>query len=70
MLGCYACLPISPRWVKEKRFGIKLFYALKRAGKEVTYVELKEGTHHLDNLFDRKTTFEAIDQFLNQHLPL
>lgn len=43
---------------------------LKRADKEVTYVELKEGTHHLDNLFDRKTTFEAIDQFLNQHLPL
>ncbi|RVT46452.1 S9 family peptidase [Rheinheimera sediminis] len=34
------------------------------------YIEIEEGTHHLDYLPHRKQTFEAIDQFLNKYLPL
>ncbi|WP_233280392.1 alpha/beta hydrolase family protein [Rheinheimera mangrovi] len=34
------------------------------------YIEIEEGTHHLDYLPHRKQTFEAIDEFLNKYLPL
>ncbi len=44
--------------------------ALKDDGKTYEYIELEDGTHHLDYLPDRKQTFEAIDKFLNKYLPL
>lgn len=42
---------------------------LARKNKVHEYIELEMGTHHLDNLDDRKTIFEAVDKFLTQHLP-
>lgn len=38
--------------------------------KVFTYIEIEDGTHHLDYLPHRKQTFEAIDAFLNKYLPL
>jgi dipeptidyl aminopeptidase/acylaminoacyl peptidase len=44
--------------------------ALKSEGKTYEYIELENGTHNLDYLPDRKQTFEAMDRFLKQYLPL
>ncbi len=44
--------------------------ALKSEGKAYEYIELEDGTHHLDYLPHRKQTFEAIDKFLTKYLPL
>jgi dipeptidyl aminopeptidase/acylaminoacyl peptidase len=44
--------------------------ALKSANKVYEYVELPDGTHHLDYLPDRKQTFESIDNFLKKYLPV
>ncbi len=38
--------------------------------KVFTYIEIEDGTHHLDYLPHRKQTFEAIDAFLDKYLPL
>lgn len=43
---------------------------LKDAGKIYEYIELENGTHHLDYLPHRKQTFEAMDKFLKKYLPL
>jgi dipeptidyl aminopeptidase/acylaminoacyl peptidase len=44
--------------------------ALKSKGKVYEYVELEDGTHHLDYLPDRKQTFEAMENFLKKYLPI
>ncbi|MDF3014712.1 MAG: phospholipase/carboxylesterase [Cellvibrio sp.] len=44
--------------------------ALKDAGKVYEYIELEDGTHHLDYLPDRQQTFEAMDNFLKKYLPI
>ncbi len=43
---------------------------LKDAGKAYEYVELEEGTHHLDYLPHRQKTFEVMEAFLQRHLPV
>ncbi|ACE84625.1 alpha/beta hydrolase family protein [Cellvibrio japonicus] len=44
--------------------------ALAKTKKTYEYIELEDGTHHLDYLPHRQQTFEAMDKFLNQYLPL
>ena len=44
--------------------------ALKDNKKTYEYIELENGTHHLDYFPDRKQTFEAIDSFLKKYLPI
>jgi dipeptidyl aminopeptidase/acylaminoacyl peptidase len=44
--------------------------ALKDEGKMYEYIELKDGTHHLDYYPDRKQTFEAMENFLQKYLPI
>lgn len=44
--------------------------ALKDAKKTYEYIELEEGSHHLDYLPHRQKTFEAMERFLIQNLPL
>jgi len=44
--------------------------ALKDAHKTYEYIELKDGTHHLDYLPHRRQTFEAMDAFLKKYLPV
>ena len=44
--------------------------ALKDEGKTYEYIELEDGTHHLDYMPDRKQTFEAMDKFLKKYLPI
>lgn len=43
---------------------------LKSAGKTYEYLELEDGTHHLDYLPHRQQTFEAMEKFLKQYLPV
>ncbi len=42
--------------------------ALKKAGKDVTYIEQRNGNHHLSLEHHRVEFFEAMDEFLNKHL--
>ncbi len=44
--------------------------ALRRANKNVTYLELEDGNHFLGNSEHRLQTFQAIDDFLSQYLPV
>lgn len=44
--------------------------ALQDAGKNYEYVELEGGSHFLDYFPHRKKTFEAIDRFIGNNLPL
>ncbi len=44
--------------------------ALKDADKTYRYIELEDGTHHLDYLPHRRQTFEAMAEFLAQYLPV
>ncbi len=44
--------------------------ALKDEKKVYEYIELEDGTHHLDYYPDRKQTFEAMDAFLKKYLPI
>lgn len=44
--------------------------ALKDEGKVYQYLELENGTHHLDYLPDRQQTFEAMENFLKHYLPI
>lgn len=43
---------------------------LKSAGKIYQYLELEDGSHYLDYLPHRQQTFEAMDTFLAQYLPV
>lgn len=43
---------------------------LKRQNKIYEYIELKNGSHHLDILQHRKQTFEAMEAFLKKYLPV
>ncbi|WP_233078195.1 alpha/beta hydrolase family protein [Rheinheimera soli] len=53
--------------VKQSR---EMVEALKKSGKVYQYIELEDGSHHLDYLPHRQKTFEVIDEFLNTYLPL
>ena len=44
--------------------------ALKDEDKVYEYIELEDGTHHLDYYPDRKQTFEAMENFLAKYLPI
>jgi dipeptidyl aminopeptidase/acylaminoacyl peptidase len=44
--------------------------ALKEERKVHEYIELENGTHHLDYYPDRKQTFEAMENFLQKYLPI
>lgn len=45
------------------------FYrAAERAGIDIEYVELEDGTHFLDEYRNRLAVFEALDSFLKRHL--
>ena len=46
----------------------KMFKKLKSEKAAVEYVELKNGTHYLNNNENRVQTFEAIDEFLQRYL--
>ncbi|OGO76959.1 MAG: phospholipase [Chromatiales bacterium RIFOXYA1_FULL_46_5] len=53
--------------VKQSRM---MASALADEKKVFSYIEIEDGTHHLDYLPHRKQTFEAIDAFLDKYLPL
>ncbi len=40
----------------------------KRGDMDITYVELEDGTHHLDEFKNRLAVFKALDEFLEKHL--
>ncbi|MBN1625594.1 MAG: S9 family peptidase [Deltaproteobacteria bacterium] len=42
--------------------------ALKRADKDVTFLKLKDETHHLEDIKNRVSLFETIEKFLNKHM--
>jgi len=46
----------------------KMVKALREANKDVTYVELENGTHYLNNGDNRVSAFTSMDAFLSQHL--
>jgi dipeptidyl aminopeptidase/acylaminoacyl peptidase len=46
----------------------KFYKALRGTNKQAKYIEIKNGTHYLDEEKNRKRVFKAMDQFLNQHL--
>lgn len=46
----------------------KLFKKLKRLDKDVTYIEQKDGDHHLSNGKHRNEFFNEMDRFLTQYL--
>jgi dipeptidyl aminopeptidase/acylaminoacyl peptidase len=45
-----------------------MYDALKLAKKDVTFLKLKKETHHLEDIKNRVTLFEAIDKFLDKHM--
>jgi len=45
-----------------------MFDEMEDAGKQVTFVELEDGNHHLSNAENRAKALEAIDKFVKQHL--
>jgi dipeptidyl aminopeptidase/acylaminoacyl peptidase len=47
----------------------KMYSALKRAKKDVKYIELKNEDHFLTNNNNRKLLFQEMDKFLKEHLP-
>ncbi len=54
--------------VVEVEHGRKMNKALKKHGKDVQYIELKDGNHYLSNSENRLATFKAMDKFLQTHL--
>lgn len=46
-----------------------LYEKMKSKGLPVQYVELPSGTHYFDEAADRKTLFNAMEAFLQTHLP-
>jgi dipeptidyl aminopeptidase/acylaminoacyl peptidase len=45
-----------------------MFDEMKDADKQVTFVELEDGNHHLSNPKNRAKALEAIDKFLKKHI--
>jgi dipeptidyl aminopeptidase/acylaminoacyl peptidase len=45
-----------------------MYSALKRANKDVTFLILKNETHHLEDIKNRVALFEAIDKFLEKYM--
>ncbi|MDQ2076098.1 S9 family peptidase [Marinimicrobium sp. ABcell2] len=54
----------------EAEHSQKMYAALKRAGKDVTYIELPNEDHYLSNEDNRVATFRAMGEFLEKHLPV
>lgn len=59
----------SDRQVDIKH-SVQMYDALKKAGKDVTFVTLPDEDHYLMNNENRVTTFKAMDEFLNKNLPV
>ncbi len=57
---------------KDRRVSVvqsrKMRNALQKARKDITYIELKDGSHYLSINKNRIATFEAMDNFLAEHL--
>ncbi len=49
---------------------IKMYKALKKAKKDVTFIELENEDHYLSDNENRKMTFREIEKFLKKHLPV
>jgi dipeptidyl aminopeptidase/acylaminoacyl peptidase len=45
-----------------------MYDALKKANKDVTFLELKDETHYLEDVNNRILLFETIDRFLDEHV--
>jgi len=45
-----------------------MYNALKKADKDVTFLKLKDETHHLEDIKNRVALFETIEKFLNKHM--
>jgi dipeptidyl aminopeptidase/acylaminoacyl peptidase len=45
-----------------------MFDEMKDAEKQVTFIELEDGNHHLSNAKNRVKALEAIDKFLKKHI--
>lgn len=54
--------------VVPKRQSEKMHSALKKAGKEVRYISLKNGDHSLSSAQNRLIALEAMEAFLHKHL--
>lgn len=49
---------------------VALYDALKKLGRDVTYLEQPDGTHYFDTEQERVEAFAAMETFLKKHLPL
>lgn len=47
---------------------VRMYKALRREKKDVTYIELEDGNHYLSKNENRIKSFEAMDLFLKRHL--
>jgi pimeloyl-ACP methyl ester carboxylesterase len=45
-----------------------MYDALKKTNKDVTFLKLKDETHHLEDVKNRVALFEAIDEFLDKYM--
>ncbi len=54
----------------EVKQSVEMHKALKKAKKDVTFVELKHEDHYLTDNENRRTTFKVMDKFLKKHLPV
>jgi esterase/lipase len=45
-----------------------MYDALKKANKDITFLKLKNETHHLEDIKNRVALFESIDKFLDKHI--
>jgi Prolyl oligopeptidase family len=48
--------------------GRKMYRALEKSGKDVTYLEFEDGDHYLSNEVHRLQFFKAMDSFLQSNL--
>ena len=55
-------------YVVSRQQSLAMRKAMKRAKRKVTYVELEDGTHYLDNEENRKIAFKEMVDFLSKHL--
>jgi dipeptidyl aminopeptidase/acylaminoacyl peptidase len=54
----------------EPKHSLNMFQALEKNDKVVEYIELEAEDHYLSNEKNRLLTFEAMDKFLDVHLPV
>jgi len=47
-----------------------MYKALQKHNKQVEYIELKEGNHHMSIEANRLLVLSSFERFLNQHIPV